>query len=62
MGSGGKAETQKISENMGNLFICMYFFVCPGAPSNILAGRWPHVRIRAELARRASYLGEQEGT
>ncbi|CAK0891915.1 unnamed protein product [Prorocentrum cordatum] len=32
---GGKTETQKIWENMGNPFICVYLFVCPGAPSHL---------------------------
>ncbi|CAK0820992.1 unnamed protein product [Prorocentrum cordatum] len=29
---GGKTKTQKIWENMGSIFICVYLFVCPNFP------------------------------
>eukprot|EP00959_Pyramimonas_sp_CCMP1952_P134456 2813043-Pyramimonas_sp.AAC.1 len=60
MGWGRKTETQKMLNLFGNMFICVYLFVCPGAPSasparmcpgwsDVRAGRGDRVVRRAPV-------------
>ncbi|CAK0812357.1 unnamed protein product, partial [Prorocentrum cordatum] len=54
-------EPPETMENMGNIFTCVYSFVCPGAPSTPARGpSWPEGRLGLQVAGRLVRDGEAQ--